>query len=124
MEDRKLYAIRDLEGVVSPHDSSLKRGLDQRKEFFRGFRDIAGLARHIGGEVESLGLGESWAIRKQIFPGVEIHFIYDEADEEFPCRLRALFSGDNIRDMKGEDMYDAAIFVVNYMAAYVRKARA
>lgn len=119
--DRKLYAIRDLEGVVSPHDSSLKRGLEQRKEAFRGFKDIAGLARHIGGEVESLNLGETWAIRKELFPGVEMHFVYDEADDEFPSRFRALFSGDNIRGMKGEDMYDAAIFTVNYMVGYAKK---
>ncbi len=122
-ESKKLYAVRDLEGVVSPHDGSLKRGLDHRKETFRGFKDIAGLARHIGGEVESLGLHETWAIRKEFFPGVEVHFIYDEADDEFPSRLRALFSGDNIRSMKGEDMYDAAIFIANYMVEYVKKAK-
>jgi hypothetical protein len=122
-ESKKLYAIRDLEGVVSPHDGSLKRGLDHRKDAFRGFKDIAGLARHVGGEVESLGLNETWAIRKEFFPGVEVHFIYDEADDEFPSRLRALFSGDNVRSMKGEDMYDATIFIANYMVEYVKKVK-
>ncbi|MEW6142138.1 MAG: DUF3786 domain-containing protein [Chloroflexota bacterium] len=122
-ESKKLYSVRDLEGVVSPHDGSLKRGLDHRKEAFKGFKDIAGLARHIGGEVESLGLHETWAIRKEFFPGVEVHFIYDEADDEFPSRLRALFSGANIRNMKGEDMYDATIFIANYMVEYVKKAK-
>jgi len=121
-DSKKLYAVRDLEGVVSPHDGSLKRGLEHRKEALHGFKDIAGLARHIGGEVESLKLGETWAICKEVFPGVEIHLIYDEADDEFPSRFRALFSGSNIRNMKGEDMYDATIFIANYMVEYVRKA--
>jgi hypothetical protein len=122
-EGKKLYAVRDLEGVISPHDGSLKRGLEHRKGAFHGFKDIAGLARHIGGEVETLKLDETWAIRKEFFPGVEVHFIYDEADDEFPSRLRALFSGNHIREMKGEDMYDASIFILNYMVEYARKEK-
>lgn len=122
-ESRELITIRDLEGVVSPHDGTVKRAMEVRKKTFEGFEDVAGLARHIAGSLESLGLGETWAIKKEFFPGIEIYFVFAEGDSEFPSSLRVLFSGANIRSMHGEDMADAAIFIANYMVEYVRKAR-
>ena len=122
-ESRKLITIRDLEGVVSPHDGTVKRAMEVRKKFLEGFEDVAGLARHIGGNLESLALGETWAIKKEFFPGIEIHFVFAGGDNEFPSSLRVLFSGANIRGMHGEDMADAAIFIANYMVEYVQKAR-
>jgi hypothetical protein len=94
-----------------------------RRKAFEGWKDTAALAGHIGGSLESLGLGETWSIKKELFPGVEIHFVFEEGDNEFPSSLRVLFSGHNIRAMHGEDMADAAIFIANYMVEYVQKAR-
>ena len=121
-EGKDLVSIRDLEGVVSPHDAVVKRAMEARKDAFKGFTDTAGLALHIGGTVESFGFGERWVVCKEVLPGVEIYFIYDEADDEFPDRLRALYGGKNIRRMHGEDMADATIFIANYMVEYVREA--
>ena len=68
----------------------------------------------------SLGLGEDWAIRKEIFPGIEILFIYDRADEEFPNSLRALYSGQRIKKIRGEDLVELTIACANHILRYVR----
>jgi hypothetical protein len=117
-----LISIRDLEGVISPHDAVVKRALAARLKSFEGFSDSHGLARHIGGKSEPVSPGGLWAICKEVFPGVEVHFFYDAADDEFPARLRTLYGGVNIRKMHGEDMADATVFIVNYMVDYVREA--
>jgi hypothetical protein len=69
--------------------------------------------------VERLGLKEDWAIAKEIFPGVIIHFIYQTSDDEFPANLRVLFSGDRLNIISGEDLAGLVINCVSHMLRYV-----
>ena len=72
--------------------------------------------------MESLGMNEDWAISKGIFPGVEVFFVYNRADEESPSNLKILFGGKNIRLMKGEDLAGVAIVYATHMLRYVRES--
>ena len=118
---RKLISLREIEGAVSPHQGQVQRAVEARKEALEYVAEVSGLAEFIGGEVESLGVGEDWAISKEIFPGVEVSFIYNRADEEFPGNLRVLYSGDRIGLMSGEDLAGITIAYVTHMLRYVRE---
>jgi hypothetical protein len=65
-------------------------------------------------------MGEDWAISKEIFPGVQVFFVFNHADDEFESNLKVLFSGDRIKMMRGEDLAVFVIFYVNHMVRYIR----
>lgn len=121
LKDRRLISLREIEGVISPHQGQVKGGMRLRKEALEHIADASELAEFIGGKVESLGLGEDWAISKEIFPGVEVFLIYNRASEEFPSNLRVLYAGDRIKLMKGEELASITIAYVNHMLRYVRE---
>jgi len=120
LKDKKLIGLQEIEGAVSPHQKQIDMALKARKEALEYLTDVSKLAEFIGGKVESLGMGEDWAISKEVFPGVEIFFIYNRADDEFQSNLKVLFSGDRIKLMRGEDLAVFVIFYVNHMLRYVR----
>lgn len=120
--NRKLVSLREIEGPVSPHQRQLDGALREKKEALAYVADVSGLADFIGGKVESLGVGEDWAISKEIFPGVEIFFVYNRADDELPSSLKVLFGGDNIGLMRGEDLAGVAIVCVSHMLRFVRQS--
>lgn len=118
----KLISLREIEGVVSPHQAQVSRALKVRREALEHVADVSGLADFIGGKLESMGIGEDWAISKEIFPGVIVFFAYNRADDEFPGNLRVLFSGDRIKLMSGEDLAGVVINYVTHMLRYVRES--
>jgi len=120
LKDKKLIGLQEIEGAVSPHQKQIDMALKARKEALEYLTDVSKLAEFVGGKVESLGMGEDWAIKKEVFPGVEIFFIYNRADDEFQSNLKVLFSGDRIKLMRGEDLAVFVIFYVNHMLRYVR----
>lgn len=122
LKDRKLISVREIEGPVSPHQRQLDGALKEKKEALTYVTDVSKLAEFIGGKVESLGMGEDWAISKEIFPGVGVFFVYNRADDEFPSNLKVLFGGKNIRLMKGEDLAGIAIVYASHMLRYVRES--
>ena len=122
LKDRKLITLREIEGVVSPHQRQVDMALKSKREALEYVVDVSELAEFIGGRVESLGLGEDWAISKAILPGVEVFFVFNRADEEFPASLRFLFSGDRIGLMRGEDLAGFVILHVSHMLRYVRES--
>ena len=119
--DKKLLSLKEIEGPTSPHDGFLKREMDRRKEPLSYVDKVSKLAEYIGGEVVSLGISEDWAIRKEIFPGIQILLIYNRADEEFPSNLRVLYSGERIGKIRGEDLVELTIACVNHMLRYVKE---
>jgi len=121
LRDKKLLSLKEIEEPTSPHDGFLKREMDRRKEPLSYADDVSKLAEYIGGEVVSLGISEDWAIRKEIFPGIQILFIYNRADEEFPSNLRVLYSGERIGKIRGEDLVELTIACVNHMLRYVKE---
>jgi hypothetical protein len=120
LKDKKLIGLQEIEGAVSPHQKQIGMALKVRKEALEYVTDVSKLAEFIGGKVESLGMGEDWAISKEVFPGVEVFFIYNRADDEFQSNLKVLFSGDRIKLMKGEDLAGFVILYVTHMLRYVR----
>ncbi len=118
---KKLISLREIEGVASPHQRQVDSALAARQKAFEYVKDVVGLAKYIGGKVESLGIGEDWSLSKEIFPGVRVYFVFVKGDEEFPGSLKVLFSGKNINVMKGEDLAGFVILYVNHMLRYVRE---
>jgi hypothetical protein len=120
LKDKKLISLQQIEGAVSPHQKQIDHALRARKEALEYVRDVSELARFIGGKVESLGIGEDWAISKEIFPGVLVFFVFNRADDEFASNLKVLFSGDRIKMMRGEDLAGFVILYAIHMLRYVR----
>lgn len=121
MKDNRLLSLQDIEGAISPHSAQVARALKARQEALEFVSDVSALADFIGGKCESLNIKEDWAISKDIFPGVVVHFIYNRADEEFPGNLRVLFSGERIKMLSGEDLAGMVIAFVSHMLRFVRE---
>jgi hypothetical protein len=118
--DKKvLINLQEIEGVVSPHREQVEEALKLRGKALEYVDDAHKLAEFMGGRVESLGLREDWAISKEIFPGVQISFVFNRADSELPSRLKVLYSGDRML-MRGDDLASATIILVNHMLRFVR----
>jgi hypothetical protein len=120
LKDNKLISLQQIEGAISPHQKQIDHALKARKEALEYIADVSKLSEFIGGKVESLGMGEDWAISKEIFPGVQVFFVFNHADDEFESNLKVLFSGDRIKMMSGEDLAVFVIFYVNHMVRYIR----
>ena len=120
LKDSKLITLSQIEGADSPHQKQLQRALQARKEALEYVKDANKLAEFIGGRAEQLGLGEDWSVSKEIFPGVQVYFIFNRADAEFPANLRVLFSGDSIKMMRGEDLAGFVILILIHMLRFVR----
>jgi hypothetical protein len=120
LKDKKLISLQQIEGVVSPHQKQIDHALKARKEALEYVTDVSKLAEFIGGKVESLGIGEDWAVSKEIFPGVRVFYVFNRADDEFASNLKVLFSGDRIKMMRGEDLAGFVILYAIHMLRYVR----
>jgi hypothetical protein len=121
LKDKKLISLKEIEGTISTHDGFVKREMQRRQDVLEYVEDVIGLAEYIGGEVVNLGLREDWAVKKAIFPGIEIVFVFNRADEEFASNLRVLYSGERVRKIHGEDLAELTIACVNHMLRYVRE---
>jgi hypothetical protein len=122
LKDKKLVSLQEIEGAVSPHKRQIDMALKARKVALDYVTDVSKLAEFIGGRVESLGIGENWAISKEIFPGVNIFFVFNRGDDEFESSLKVLFSGDRLKIMSGEDLAVFAIFYSTHMVRFVRES--
>jgi len=118
----KLLSLADIEGKVSPHQLQVKGALKMRAAALEYVRDVQALADYLGGRVEKPAIGEDWAVSKELYPGVTMHFVYNRADDEFPASLRALYSGDKIRMIKGDELATVTISLANQILRYVREA--
>lgn len=116
----RFYSLKEIEGKISPHTSFLERELERRKEPFKFIKSPEEVSEFTGGEVFEVGIGESWALRKEFFPGVSVIVLYFREDEEFPSKLSSLFSGDRIKDMKGEDLVELTLCLVNHILRFLK----
>lgn len=116
-------SLREIEGVTLGHRRFLEGELGKRKEALEHVTDVAALAEHLGGKLERLGLGEAWAIKKEIFPGVEIFFVYHAVDKEFPSDLKVLYRGYKVPEVRSGDLVSLTICCLNHMLRYVREGR-
>ena len=124
MEDAgiKLLSLADIEGKTSPHQLQVKGALKMRAAALEYVKDVEAMAAYLGGRVEKLRIGEDWAVSKRLYPGVDVHFVYNRADDEFPARLRALYSGDKIKTIKGDELATITISIANQLLRYIREA--
>jgi hypothetical protein len=118
----KLLSLADIEGKVSPHQLQVKGALKMRAAALEYVSDVKALADYIGGTVEKPAVGEDWAVSKEMYPGATIHFAYNRADDEFPARLRALYSGTKIRMIKGDELAMITISMANQLLRFIREA--
>ena len=117
-----LFSLADIEGKVSPHQMQVKGALRMRAAALEYVRDVKALVDYMGGRVEEPGIGEDWAVCKEIYPGVTVHFVFNRADDEFPARLRTLYGGDKIKMIKGDELATITISIANQLLRYVREA--
>ncbi len=118
-EKKVLISLQEIEGVVSPHRQQVNEALKLREKALEYVADVNELARFMGGNVESLGLREDWAISKEIFPGMQIFFVFNRAGGELPSRLKVLYAGDRML-MRGDDLASVTIILVNHMLRFVK----
>jgi hypothetical protein len=116
-----LLSFTEIEGKISPHQGHVKGGLKIRAAALEYVTDTAALAEYLGGFVEKVGAGEDWAVAKELFPGVIIHFIFNRADTEFPARLQALYSGEKVKLVHGDELATMTISLANHLLRYVRE---
>ncbi len=124
MEDKngRLLGLADIEGKTSPHQLQVKGALKLRAAPLEYVKDVEALAAYLGGHVVKPGIGEDWAVCKEVFPGVKIHLVFNRSDDEFPARLRALYSGDKIRMVRGDELATITVSLANQLLRYVREA--
>lgn len=120
MNNKKFFTLKEIEGVISTHDIYLKHEISRRTEAFEYIDDIKKLAEYIGGEVCSLNIKCDWTIKKEFFPGVEAYFLYNHKDEEFPASLNVIFSGERVKNVKGDDLATLVISTINHILRYIK----
>jgi hypothetical protein len=99
----------------------VKGALKMRASALEYVKDVKALADYLGGKVEKPAVGEDWAVSKELYPGVTVHFVYNRADDEFPASLRALYSGAKIKTIKGDELATITISMANQLLRYVRE---
>ncbi len=124
MEDNngRLLGLADIEGKTSPHQLQVKGALKLRAAPLEYVEDVDALADFLGGHVVKPSIGEDWAVCKEVFPGVKVHLIFNRSDDEFPARLRALYSGDKIRMVRGDELATITVSLANQLLRYVRES--
>lgn len=115
-----LIGLQEVNGASALHARQVDGALKHRQKALEYVAEVHKLAEFIGGNVESLGLREDWAISKEIFPGVQVFFFYNRANGQIPGSLKVLYSGERIRLMKSDDLVDITIALVNHMLRYVK----
>jgi len=118
---KKLYSLADLEGKVSPHQLQVKGALGLRAPALAYVRDVDALAEYVGGIVEGLSGGNGWAVAKEFYPGIVIHFTFSAGDGEFPPSLQALYDGAKIDTIRGEELASITISAANQLLRFVRE---
>jgi len=121
-DGRKLFSLADLEGKVSPHQLQVKGALKMRAAALAYVKDVTALAGFIGGSAGDPAGGGDWAVSKEIYPGVVIHFVFTAGDSEFPPSLRALYGGAKINTVKGEELATITISAANQLLRFVRES--
>jgi hypothetical protein len=118
--DKEFLTLKEIEGVVV-HDLYLKKEVARRSEAFEYLDDVDKMTQYIGAErVISPPIRCDWMVKKQFYPGVEIHFLYNRKDEEFPPSMQVLFSGEKVRELQGDDLAVLSIATINHMIHYIR----
>lgn len=115
-----LIGLQEVNGGSGLHQRQIDSTLKHRQKALEYVVEVHKLAEFLGGNVESLGLREDWAISKEIFPGVQVFFVFHRANGQTPSSLKVLYSGERIRLMKSDDLVMLTTVLVNHMLRYVK----
>ena len=115
-----LIGLQEVNGASGFHQRQVDSTLKHRQKALEYVAEVHKLAEFLGGNVESLGLREDWAISKEIFPGVQVFFVFYRANGQTPGSLKVLYSGERIRLMKSDDLVMLTTVMVNHMLRYVK----
>jgi hypothetical protein len=118
---RKYLTLKEIEGVVV-HDVYLKKEVARRVEAFDYLDDVLKMAQFIGGErVVPPPIRCDWMIKKVFFPGVECYILFNHKDDELPASMQVLFAGEEILELKGDDLASLVISTINHMIRYIKR---
>ncbi len=121
--DKEYLTLKEIEGVVV-HDVYLKKEVARRCEAFEYLDDVEKMTAYIGGErVIPPPIRCDWMVKKTFYPGVESYYLFNRKDEEFPSSMQVLFSGEKVRELKGDDLSVLAIATINHMIHYIRNSK-
>ncbi len=114
--------LKEIEGVIV-HDVYLKKEVERRVNAFEYLDDLDKMVESIGGDlVKPPPVRCDWMLRKVFFPEVECYFLYHHKDEEFPGSMQILFSGERVKELKGDDLAVLAITTINHMIRYIKRS--
>ncbi len=120
--DRKYFTLKEIEGVIV-HDIYLKKEVERRAPAFEFLADPKDAADFIGGElIPRPEIRCDWMIKKPLFPGSDVYFLYNRKDDELPASMQVLFAGAAIEDVCGEDLAVMAISVINHLIRHIRQS--
>ena len=127
---KKYITIREIDGrlgIQSPHEGELKTIADGHIDFFTktSLDQIKGpVESRLSGKIEDIGFDEDYSITLEFFPGVKVHILYnnydDEEDDAFSgSELKFLFSGDKVKWVPSEDLLTLLESSFDYLVAIV-----
>ena len=118
---RKYLTLKEIEGVVV-HDVYLKKEVARRVEAFEYLDDVQKMAKFIGGDwVVPPPIRCDWMVKKVFFPGVECYILFNRKDDELPASMHVLFAGEEIIELKGDDLASLVISTINHMIRYIKR---
>ena len=118
--NKKFLTLKEIEGVIV-HDVYLKKEVARRLEAFEFLDDVHKMAEYVGGELmDPPPFRCDWMLKKVFFPEVECYFLYHHKDEELPASLQVLFSGEKVKEFKGDDSAVLAIATINHMIRFIK----
>ncbi|NHI93635.1 MAG: hypothetical protein EAX96_14200 [Candidatus Lokiarchaeota archaeon] len=130
IKKKKYFTVREIDGrmgIQSPHEGELKTIEKGFINFFmkypkKSIKDI--VEKKLNGNFEALGFDEDYAITLEYFPGVNIHVLYnnyeDDEDEAFSgAELRFLFSGERVTWVPSEDLLSLLESTFDYLEEQV-----
>jgi len=109
---RKFWTVGEIDatGVRGPHEMELQNISNAKHTLFidLGKEKLAKLVKdELGGLIENIGLNEDWTLTIEMFPEVNIHFVYSYFGDEFGgdpvAEFKFLFSGKHATWVPGED---------------------
>jgi hypothetical protein len=115
-----LIGLQEVNGASGFHRRQVDGALKRRQKALEYVAEVHKLADFVGGRVESLGLHEDWAISKEIFPEVQVLFLFNRANSQSPSQLKVFYSGESVRSVKSGDLTTVTIALLNHMLRFVK----
>ncbi|MFX0057619.1 MAG: hypothetical protein ACFE85_00420 [Candidatus Hodarchaeota archaeon] len=129
---KKYWTVGEIDatGVRGPHEVELRNISKAKCRFFididtNGLKNI--VEKSLGGKIENIGFDEDWTITMEMFPEVNLHFVYsyygDEFGDELEAEFKFLFSGERVFWVPGEDSATYVDIVMDFIERLLKHER-